>query len=88
MGLDKWLKPEDARNSSKKKKITPEQVSKDKDKQIIKKNTETKPFKLMKYTLVCQNKKCKFQKIIVKKQLTEEDKICPRCEKEMKIKEG
>jgi hypothetical protein len=43
--------------------------------------------KLVKYTLICLNKKCKYQKIIVKKKLVEKDKICPRCGKEMKIKE-
>jgi hypothetical protein len=87
MGLDKWLKPEDTGKNSKKKRISQEIIKESKDNQIKKKNAEDISRKLMKYTLLCQNKKCKYQKTIVKKLLTEEDKKCPRCEKEMKIKE-
>jgi hypothetical protein len=88
MGLDKWLKPEDVKEDSKKKEIPLEKTKKEKEDQVKSKNLEKKPFKFVKYTLSCQNKKCKYQKIIVKKQLTEEDKICPRCKNEMKIKGG
>ncbi len=87
MGLDKWLKTEDNDKSSKEKKISPEQVKKRKDHEVKNKASENKSLKLGKFTLVCQNKKCKYQKIIMKKQLTEEDRTCPRCEKDMKLKE-
>lgn len=74
MGLDKWLKPED--NANKKSK------NKDSQKEILGKQT----IMLTKYTLICPNTKCKYQKIIMKKQLNEIDRKCPRCNKEMKIK--
>lgn len=86
MGLDKWLKPEEIDKNFKKAKKGPEKGKKSKNIQGKIKSNEKKSLKLAKYTLVCQNTKCKYQKIIVKKQLSEEDKICPRCEKEMKIK--
>jgi len=88
MGLDKWLKPEDANNNSNKKRMAPEWVKKGRNDKEINKIVEKQSTKVMKFTLICQNSKCKFQKIIVKKQLTEEDRTCPRCEKKMKIMEG
>ncbi len=88
MGLDKWLKPEDSSNSSKRKRVSPEDNKKKKNNQVKKKTAEDISPKLMKYKFICQNNKCKYQKIIVKKQLMETDKTCPRCGKEMKIKEG
>lgn len=86
MGLDKWLKPEDVDKSSKKGKKVSE---KDKKSRIIQqkdKINEKESLKLTKYILICQNTKCKYQKVFVKKQLSEEDRICPRCENEMKVK--
>ncbi len=87
MGLDKWIKPEDADKNPKKKRITSEQVKESINDQKKKNTVDIKSPKLVKYSLVCQNKKCKFQKIMMKKLLTEEDKTCPRCKKEMKLKE-
>ncbi|MFX0021350.1 MAG: hypothetical protein ACFE9S_03425 [Candidatus Hermodarchaeota archaeon] len=87
MGLDKWIKPEKTDKTSKKQKTT---TKKDKESIIDKKkrdHLDKKSLNLIKYSLICKNSKCKYQKTIVKKQLAEEDKICPRCEKEMKIKE-
>ncbi|MHA1292879.1 MAG: hypothetical protein ACTSQJ_09455, partial [Promethearchaeota archaeon] len=48
--------------------------------------TFEKKKKLNKFTLICKKAKCKYQKTILKRQLLEEDKICPRCKGEMKIK--
>lgn len=86
MGLDKWLKPEEADKTPKSKKATPGKVIKSSSKKNIKTDIEKPYSKLTKYKLTCTNSKCKYQKIIMKKQLTEMDKICPRCKKEMKIK--
>jgi hypothetical protein len=88
MGLDKWIKPEVTDKKPKKKKITPKQDKKSVDEQYKNGVKDKESFKLVKYYLVCQNRKCKYQKTIVKKHIAEEDKNCPRCGKEMKIKES
>ena len=85
MGLDKWIKPEETKTKTIKKKDEgdPKKKSdtKPKDKQIDKVVS-----KLTKFDLTCPNAKCKYKKTIVKKALTEKDKICPRCKNEMKLK--
>jgi hypothetical protein len=81
LGLDKWIKPEEEKTTKKKKKVEGEQRGKTDSKSEVK-----EPLKLIKYVLICSNSKCKYKKTIVKKILTEKDKICPRCKKEMKIK--
>jgi hypothetical protein len=86
MGLDKWIKSEEIDKNSKKKKVPTEQAKKSMSKRVKDKPHERQPVKLKKYTLVCPNAKCKYQKIIMKKALTDDDKICPRCNKMMKIK--
>ena len=86
MGLDKWINPEEATRNKKKKKTPPTQVKKDKNKSSAEVILEKKSLKLTKYTLKCPNIKCKYQKTILKKQLTDEDKTCPRCNKEMNAK--
>ena len=79
MGLDKWIKPEETK--SKKKIDKEENDSKPKDEQIDKQIS-----KIRKFDLTCSNAKCKYKKTIMKKTLTEKDKVCPRCKMEMKIK--
>jgi hypothetical protein len=86
MGLDKWLKPEDDTNNTKKKRQSPDQTNKSKSEKAQKKLHEKPSTQLTKYTMVCPNAKCKYQKIIMKKNLTDEDITCPRCNKEMKAK--
>lgn len=85
MGLDKWIKQEDTKTKAIKKKDEEDQTknsdSKPKEKQIDKELS-----KITKFNLTCSNAKCKYKKTIVKKNITEKDKICPRCKKEMKIK--
>jgi len=85
LGLDKWIKPEDTKTKTIKKKDEGDPKkksdSKPKDKQIDKVIS-----KLTKFDLTCPNAKCKYKKTIVKKVLTEKDKICPRCKSEMKLK--
>ncbi|MFW9950667.1 MAG: hypothetical protein ACFFKA_11165 [Candidatus Thorarchaeota archaeon] len=85
MGLDKWIKPEEKKSKTIKKKEEGEprkkSDSKPKDKEKDKESS-----KLTKFDLTCSNAKCKYKKTIVKKILTEKDKVCPRCKKEMKTK--
>jgi len=86
VGLDKWLKPEEADKKPKSKTPAPSKAKKIGSKNKLAEAPEKSKIKLTKYSLTCPNSKCKYQKIIMKKQLTEMDKICPRCKKEMKIK--
>ncbi len=86
MGLDKWIKNEQNVKREKKEEKQPIQGKKGKVEGEKKSDLEKSSITLVKYTLTCSNAKCKYQKIIMKKQLTENDKICPRCNKEMKIK--
>ncbi|UCD01349.1 MAG: hypothetical protein JSV23_10800 [Promethearchaeota archaeon] len=87
MGLDKWLKSDDIAKESTKKKESSIKAKRSKGEQIQPKELETQSIKLTKYVLVCPNAKCKYQKTIIKKQITDEDKTCPRCKTKMKIKE-
>jgi hypothetical protein len=88
MGLDKWLHSEDSKEDLKKKGTLAKDAKKSKTDKIKPEVLKTSLVDLVKYTLVCKNAKCKYQRILRKKQLTEDDKICPRCKKEMKIKES
>ncbi len=92
MGLDKWLKPEGEvkkkRREKKDKDNSLQKVSKPKkDKNDInaQESVENTIKKLSKFELVCSNRKCKYQKTIMKKLLTEKDKTCPRCSDVMKV---
>ena len=84
MGLDKWIKPEDTKKQKIKKKEEGYQ-SKDGPSKPKEKYKEKKSPKLTKFVLTCTKAKCKYKKTIVKKILTEKDKICPRCKSEMKL---
>ena len=86
MGLDKWIKTEEEVKREKKDTKEPIQVKRSKSEGEKKPDLKKSSMKLIKYTLNCPNAKCKYQKIIMKKQLTDIDKICPRCKKEMKVK--
>ena len=86
MGLDKWLKSE---QEAKKKNTNKETVNRTKrttEDSMLKKKTKESTGKLMKQTFTCTNAKCKYQRTIMKKQLTERDTICPRCSTKMKSK--
>ncbi len=83
MGLDKWIKPEETVKKSEKKE---DAGSTRKPKtQPIEKKGEKPPTKLTKFVLICSKPKCKYKKTIVKKDLSEKDRICPRCKNEMKV---
>ncbi len=84
MGLDKWIKPEE---TAKKPKIKDDAKKPKKPESKPKENKGTIGLKnLLKFDLVCPKAKCKYQKTIRKKELTDKDKICPRCKSIMKIK--
>ncbi|MBD3197832.1 MAG: hypothetical protein GF317_22465 [Candidatus Lokiarchaeota archaeon] len=73
MGLDKWIKKDDDEKK--------ESVSKKKKEDISKEAN-----KLKKFSLKCSKSKCNYQKTLMKRSLSQKDKICPRCKSEMKIK--
>ncbi|MFX0011253.1 MAG: hypothetical protein ACFE9R_13130 [Candidatus Hermodarchaeota archaeon] len=83
MGLDKWILPEDDKKKKerKKPKKSPENDLK-KQKKTPLRESQT----LNKYTLICPKAKCRYQKVVVKRLLTENDKICPKCKGQMKVK--
>ncbi len=83
MGLDKWIKPEGTVKKTEKKEET---ISTKKPKtQPIKKKSEIESINLTKFVLICSKPKCKYKKTIMKKELSEKDRICPRCKNEMKV---
>lgn len=82
MGLDKWIAPEKEKKKKKEEsKINSQGLSNFRKKERVK---ET-PI-LTKHTLICPKAKCKYQKVIVKRILTEKDKVCPKCKGLMRIK--
>ena len=86
MGLDKWIKPEEEVKKKKPDKQVIIRAEPPVETSKVKEKAEDLTKKLKKQILTCPNSKCKYQKRIMKKQLTEKDKICPRCSSEMKIK--
>jgi hypothetical protein len=86
VGLDKWLKTEEKVKKEKKKETALTEVKKSRRESEQKNTSKSLATQLVKYILVCPNSKCKYQKTIMKKQLTEKDSICPRCNKAMKVK--
>ena len=79
MGLDKWIKPE---KSEKKEDARSTRKSKT---QPIEKKGKNESIKLTKFALICSKPKCKYKKTIMKKELSEKDRICPRCKNDMKV---
>ena len=83
MGLDKWIKTEVSEKKPEKKE---EAKSTRKPKtQPVEKKGEKEPIKLTKFVLICSKPKCKYKKTIMKKELSEKDRICPRCKNEMRV---
>ncbi len=94
MGLDKWIKTDEKKESKKKsgeskkkKPDTKDARSKTMSENIVqKKKVELSTQSITKYHLKCSKKGCNYQKTIVKKQLNKRDTICPRCKSTMKTK--
>ncbi|TES93774.1 MAG: hypothetical protein E3J90_13910 [Promethearchaeota archaeon] len=83
MGLDKWIKPEETVKKSEKKEDA-RSTRKPKN-QPIEKIGKKEPIKLTKFVLICSKPKCKYKKTIMKKELSEKDRTCPRCKNVMKV---
>ena len=83
MGLDRWIKSEKIEDEEKGKKEPQIKDSSELAKGI--KTVEKPTLKLKKYVLICPKAKCKYQKTIVKKNITDKEKICPRCNSNMKL---
>jgi len=86
LGLDRWIKSEKKVDEEKGKKEPQIKDSSDVAKDI--KSNEKQDLKLKKYVLICPKAKCKYQKTIMKKIITEKEKICPRCKSNMKLQEN
>ena len=86
MSLDKWLKP--GKKAPKKKPTIKIPAKKEPVKKVPeRKSEEKKSVKLFKFSLSCPKKGCNYQKIKVKKELSERDKICPKCKGQMNVKQ-
>jgi len=83
LGLDKWIKPEGTVKKTEKKEEA--RSTKKPKTQPIKKKSEKESTNLTKFVLICSKPKCKYKKTIMKKELSEKDRICPRCKNEMKV---
>ncbi|MFX0017421.1 MAG: hypothetical protein ACFFAK_09440 [Promethearchaeota archaeon] len=82
MSLERWLKPDEKAKKTEAKKD--KAVEKGRRSQSEKVSTEKSAFN--KYVLVCSKAKCKYQKIIMKKNISDKDQICPKCKSKMKVK--
>jgi hypothetical protein len=98
LSLDKWIKTDKKekktenkseiqnkiKNSSKTKSPSIDSIE---DTDSLRSSEESEK-KRIKYLLICSKKSCGYQKRLVKKQLTNKDKTCPRCKSAMKIKKS
>jgi hypothetical protein len=84
MGLDKWIQSDnDKKKEHKEPKVN---ISDRKEQKTNKKRPRESQKQLSKFTLICSNSKCKYQKVLMKRSLDRRDKICPKCKKEMRLK--
>lgn len=82
--LDKWIKGPPKKKKPPAKKPPKVKEVEERVEEETKKEEKTLG-KLQKFKLKCPDKKCKYEKIKVKSKLSEQDIICPKCSKEMKI---
>jgi hypothetical protein len=84
MGLDKWLESDKVKKKKVKESAGVSSERKDsKEKELT---TPQSKQLLSKFTLICTNSKCKYQKILMKRKLVYRDKTCPKCKSEMSVK--
>lgn len=98
MSLDKWIKSDKKKkDNNNKSEVEKKNKSSTKTKSRLKnsiedsdslRSSEIGQKQLIKYHLICSKKSCAYQKTLVKKQLTNKDKTCPRCKGVMKIKKN
>ncbi|TXT67023.1 MAG: hypothetical protein BAJALOKI1v1_210025 [Promethearchaeota archaeon] len=100
-GLDKWIKEpereekeekeekeeikEQKKDSVTNKQNTVLEASKKASEASTKIKTKPKQLKPQKFLLKCGKSKCNYQRILLKRVLTDQDTICPRCKGKMKI---
>jgi hypothetical protein len=89
VSLDKWIKepPKKSKAPVKKKpkKVAEKKIGIEQELEIIEEVKKSPLGKIQKFKLKCPDRKCKYEKIKVKLKLTERDKVCPKCSKQMKI---
>ncbi|TXT58305.1 MAG: hypothetical protein BAJALOKI2v1_400037 [Promethearchaeota archaeon] len=89
MSLDKWIKGPEEEEEEEEEGVNGEKEQQEKDlkksRSIKKEQKRSSKTTLKKYFLKCPKKSCKYQKTLMKSNLTEKDKICPRCKSEMKV---
>jgi len=87
LSLEKWLKPEKKEKKSKDTKETEEDQIDEYNRGVKTSQLDSSTqINVTKFKLECTKNTCKYQKIIIKKNLAEKDKTCPRCKSKMKIK--
>ena len=98
MSLDKWIKSDkkkkdtdnksevQKKNNNSTKTKAPSKVNIEDTKSV--RSSEIAKKTPIKYHLVCSKKSCGYQKTLMKKQLNNKDKTCPRCKGVMKIKKN
>jgi len=103
MSLDKWLGKEEKEeekeeeqgdnevniemgSGSQQKTLLPSE--KEEPKKKVEEKKDSGRAKLTKYLLSCSNSKCEYKKTLMKRELSANDKICPRCKSEMNIRKG
>lgn len=90
--MERWLKPGKKGDKSEEKQNKPEEKS-EKDERntnatLKQKHEFEKPVavRIIKFKLECPKSTCKYKKTIIKKNLEDKDKICPRCKSKMNVK--
>ncbi len=96
MSLDKWIKSDKKKKDTDNKSEVQKQnkgstKTKSRSKVSIEdtdslRSSEESEKKHIKYLLICSKKSCGYQKTLLKRQLNNKDKTCPRCKGVMKIK--
>ena len=93
--MDKWIKSEEEEDEAERKSETKKKKTSTKTKPKSKiflqesdalTSSDKTIKKFSKYVLICPKKSCGYQKTLMKKQLNDKDKICPRCKSVMKIR--
>ena len=89
MSLDKWIKKEEPEEEEKEVDKEEREKKLDSSKKPSEVSTKLKndaqKVELQKYIPKCSTSKCNYQRILVKRELTEQDRTCPRCKGKMNI---
>ena len=83
MSLDKWIKQDKKTANKEKKKPKGSKTSK---KESIPEQKNSDKISIKKHFLTCSKKGCDYQRTLMKRQLSNLDKTCPKCGGIMKEK--